>query len=179
MANKLMPREYYRAANFKYTITDMSQSPPVEIGANRVASLGRSLEEYTYREGHETEFEHKLVGQGKAPDLTIERAIFKGEPQTLPFDIGNSMAADDYFDTWYDACADNGSGTRSNTEHRRDLIIELKDRTGAVVRTWSAENCTCKEITYTDLDAVGGNEVEKEMVVLSCEYLGSVAGSDV
>ena len=163
----MMPKEYYRVVNNSFLITDQTQN--IQIGAMRVSGLNRSADEYTYREGHEVAYVHKFPGLAKTDDVTIERAVFRDEIQSAATAEGN------YFDTWF-SLVENNEGVETNTGHRREIIVEVFDREGNTVRSYVLENCWPKSITYTDLDAVGGNEVVKETVVLSVERVQSVVG---
>jgi phage tail-like protein len=139
----------YRDFKFELEIDGFTRA-----GFSKVSGLEMSTEEIEYREGGENETPHKLTGQTKFGDITLER--------------GKSDDSD--FVNWANQIlnVDQEDGVQGDDEFRKTITIYLKNKAGQRVVKWTVEQAWPKQRTIGDLDA-SGNNVLIETLVLSNE----------
>jgi phage tail-like protein len=138
---------------FKFSV---KTSDGIEIGGyNKVSGLSDSTDVVEYREGNDGNFNQKMAGLSKHDDVVLQRGVSK----------------DDYMNQWREQVIDfdTGIGNSETPEgYYKDLVIELKDKHGTVIKTYKINNTFPNKYEIDDLDAKS-SEVIMEKVTLTVE----------
>lgn len=143
-----MPDPY---RNFKF---EVEIGGFVRAGFSKVTGLKHTVEKIEYREGGENETPRKLPGQSNYDDIVLERG----------------MSNDSDFVDWIEEVfnLDNFEGNQGGENFRRNVVIYLKDKSGARVKKWTVYYAWPTEKASPDLDA-SANDVAIEMLTLANE----------
>jgi len=140
----------YRNFKFEVEINGFTRA-----GFSVVSGLSETTEDITYREGGENETPHHLPGQTTYGDVTLSRGV----------------STDDDFVNWREDIfnLDFTKGQQGDNEtFRKEVVIKLKDKSGAYVKQWTLKRAWPKELSHEDLDA-NANAVLIESLVLANE----------
>jgi len=123
-------------------------------GVSKITALKRSTEPVTHREG------------GDPSTSRLSPSAWKYEPITLE----RGLTHDPEFENWANSIhSPQGDGAMSLKDFRKDIIIELLNEQGNVVKSYNVSNCWVSEYTtLPDLDAAG-NAIAIESMVLQNE----------
>ncbi|GIV60232.1 phage tail protein [Rhodocaloribacter litoris] len=125
-------------------------------GVSKVSALKRTTEPITHREGGDPSTERKSPGQTKYDAITLERGV----------------THDVEFERWANKIWNFGSGLGSEVslaDFRKDLIIEVYNEAGQVVKAYKVYRCWVSEYqALPELDA-GANAVAIETIKLENE----------
>lgn len=141
-----MPDPY---RNFKFEVEIQGFA---RAGFSVVSGLSETTEDITYREGGENETPHHLPGQTTFGDVTLSRGV----------------SEDDDFITWRHEIfnLDQANGQQGDNElFRRDVVIKLKDKSGAFVKQWTLRRAWPKEFSTEDLDANANGVLIQAMIL--------------
>jgi len=144
-----MASDPYR--NFKW---EVELDGFTHAGFSKVSGLKHTVQVIDYREGGENEKMHKIPGQSTFDPVTLERGMSNNS------DFLNWMKQ--VFDL------DSEGGFQGDDNIRRDLVIYLKNKSGARVVEWTIYRAWPSEKNAGDLDAAG-NDVLIESLVLQNE----------
>ena len=123
-------------------------------GVSKVSALKRSTELVNYREGGDPSTDHISPGRSKYEPITIERGL----THDLEFENWANMVHNT-----------SGDAAVSLANFRKDLIIELLNLQGEVVRRYNVHRCWVSEYqAMPELDA-NANAVAIEMMVIQNE----------
>ena len=123
-------------------------------GFSDVSGLSTDVTVAEYRNGNELENHvRKVPGVHKVADITLKRGIVNSQ---------------DLWE-WIDAVRTGGVNAQ------RQVVITLRDETGADVQTWTLRGVIPLKYTGPTLAAKGGGDVAMEELVLSAE--GLILGS--
>ncbi len=106
-------------------------------GFSRVSGLNDETEVVEYREGIDGSTMRKLTGLTTYEDIVLE----KGKSLNEDFQIWRNMV----HEVETRGLPDSGS--------RRNMTVQLLDRTGAVVKQWAVKNAWPTKLEHGDLDA--------------------------
>ena len=138
--------------NFKY---EVEINGFTRAGFSTVSGLSETTEDILYREGGENETPHHLPGQTSYGDVTF----------------GRGVSDDDDFLNWREEIfnLDFSAGQQGDNESfRREVVVKLKDKSGAFVKQWTLKRAWPKEFNTEDLDA-NANAVLIQNLVLANE----------
>lgn len=125
-------------------------------GVSKVGALKRTTEVVTHREGGDPSSERKSPGQTKYEAITLERGV----------------THDPEFEKWANKIWNFGSGLGSEVslaDFRKDLIIEMYNEAGQLVKAYNVFRCWVSEYqALPELDA-SANAVAIEMIKLENE----------
>jgi len=146
------PSDPYR--NFKFLVTILDDSNGTSFsraGFSKISGLKHTVDVIDYREGGENETPRRVPGQSSFDAITLER--------------GMSSDTDfcDWIETIYDV--DGQAGAQGGESFRRTIRIDLRDKSGAVVKTWTVINAWPSEYTRGELDANGKDILITSLVV--------------
>jgi phage tail-like protein len=140
----------YRNYKFEVEINGFTRA-----GFSLVSGLTETTEDITYREGGENETPHHLPGQTSYGDVTFSRGL----------------STDEDFPNWKKEIfdLDRSKGQQGDNESfRRDVVVKLKDKSGAAVKQWTILRAWPKELSTEDLDA-NANAVLVHTMILANE----------
>lgn len=123
-------------------------------GVSRVSALKRTTEVVEHREGGDPSRVRKSPGQTNYEPITLERGV----------------THDEEFEKWANSIHSlQGDAAMSLRDFRKDIIIELLNEQGSIVKRYIVFRCWVSEYTaMPDLDAAG-NAVAIESMVLQNE----------
>ena len=137
--------------NFKFRI---KWDGEYVAGVSKISALKRSTEPVTHREG------------GDPSTQRVSPSTWKFEPITLERGVTHSKAFEDWANLIFST---DGDAAVSLLNFRKDLIIELLNLQGTVVKAYKVYRCWVSEYqALPELDA-NGNAVAIEMMVLQNE----------
>jgi phage tail-like protein len=156
MAN--LTKDVYRGYKFSVQIDGFKRA-----SFQKVTGMKSSVEVVEYREGNMPDRMEKLAGMMTYDSVTLERGI----------------SGDDDFRSWMETVCDvlNGAGntpvaSSSNslndfgaTSYRKNVIIQLHDKSGAVVKKYTLLNAWPSEYTIGDFDATSNDVVISSLVL--------------
>lgn len=117
------------------------------VGFSEVSGLTQEVQMIEYRDGNSPDYSAtKMPGLRKYTNITLKRAIFKG---------------DNDFWKWLNT-------VKLNTVERRDLTISLLNENHEPVMVWKAHNASPCKVDGPSLKALG-NEVAVESIELAHE----------
>lgn len=137
--------------NFKFSVNWDGQ---IVAGVSKVSALKRSTEVVSHREGGDISTQRHSPGASKFEPITLERGI----------------TFDPEFEKWANLVySTEGDGAVSLAAFRKDILIEMRNLQGTVVKTYRVFRCWVSEFTaLPELDA-NGNAIAFEMIVLQNE----------
>ena len=123
-------------------------------GVSKVSALKRTTEVVEHREGGDPSRVRKSPGQTNYEPITLERGV----------------THDEEFEKWANSIHSlQGDAAMSLKDFRKDIIIELLNEQGSIVKRYIVFRCWISEyIAMPDLDAAG-NAVAIETMVLQNE----------
>ncbi len=125
-------------------------------GVSRISGLRRTTEVVTHREGGDPSTVRKSPGQTSFPPLVLERGV----------------THDPAFEEWANKVWRYGAGAGSEVslkDFRKDVIIELFNEAGQIVKAYKVYRCWVSEYqALPELDA-NGNSVAIESITLENE----------
>jgi phage tail-like protein len=138
--------------NFKFRV--LWHGGQVIAGVSKVSALKRSTEVISHRAGNDLSTQHHGFGASKFEAITLERGItFAAEFQEWAERVWNPE----------------GDGGVSLAGAREDIVIELLNLQGVVVRAYEVYRCWVSEYTaLPELDA-NANAIAFETIVLQNE----------
>ena len=145
-----MPRDPFR--NFKF---EAEFDGFTHAGFQKISGLKHTIEVIEYREGGENETPRKLPGQSTFDAVTFERG----------------MSNNSDFINWMGQIynLDAVDGNQGEVEGwRKNIIVYLKDKSGARVKKWTIYRAWPSERSIGDLDATA-NDVIIESLLLQNE----------
>lgn len=149
--------------NFKFTV-DIDGF--TRFAFSKVSGLKHTVQTIDYREGGDNEVTRKLPGQSQFDNITFERGI----------------STDEDFVTWlnllYNVSAIDGAHPPEDTESpnfRKTVVVNLKNKSGEVVKVWTILRAWPTEVSWGDLDATS-NEVLISSMVLANEGISLTVG---
>ncbi len=119
---------------------------PSTIGFQKVGGMSKEIAVIEYLENM-FEHAHKLPGRESIGELTLERGMY----------------ADKAFQTMYEEFF-------KTTHTRFDMTITIKNRFGAIARTFSFSECWCSKFEVSDLDSTA-DDVLIETLTLQAESM--------
>ena len=137
--------------NFKFRVR---WDGKVVAGISKVGALKRSTEAVPHREGNGPSFEIQGIGKTKFEAISLERGItFDPDFQAWAEKVWNPQ----------------GDGGVSLKDARKDIIIEMLNLQGTVVRAYTVYRCWVSEYTaMPELDA-SANAIAIESITLQNE----------
>ncbi|MEF8814299.1 MAG: phage tail protein [Halovenus sp.] len=128
------------------------QIDDVEIpGWQSVSLPGRSVEQGSYREGNDPEYEKKTWGQPTFDDLEMERGVKPGETELR-----------DWFEDVRAGKADEG---------RKEIAVKLLDEEGEVQIQWEFTDAWIKNYDPPELDASADGEMATESITVAYDRM--------
>jgi phage tail-like protein len=112
--------------NFKFRV---SWDGKHIVGVSSVSPLRRTTEVLEHREGGEPSEEHKLPGLTKYDSITLKRGI----------------TSDTAFEDWANSVWKLGSTPEGVLNFRKDVVIDVLDRTGTRVLSYKVLRCWVSE----------------------------------
>lgn len=152
MADYLYGKRVDPYRGYKFRVLDATGKPLG--GFKRVAGLKTETEVVEYREGIDGQTPRKLPGFSTSENVILERGI------------SVDTALQDWRDEVYDA--ETGLAGAKGNEFRRDVIVQLLDADGTLVKQWKLLECWPAIYELDDLDA-GSSDVLMERVELANE----------
>jgi phage tail-like protein len=149
----LNPGRFDPYKNYKFRVKWDGQYIP---GITRVSSLSRTTDVVQVQEGVNPDTSRKTTGMTRFGIITLERAL----------------TGDLAFEKWADLVWKLGAGLGAGItrmEFRKDVVIELYNETGHLVRAYKAYRCWPSHYqALSGLDA-GNNALLVERLELECE----------
>lgn len=155
----VLSKDIYRGFKFSVEITDGSFA---RAAFQKVSGLKTSVEVVEYREGNMLDRMEKFSGMMTYDTITLERGV----------------SNDDDFRTWMASVCDATSGretvngvTNGGTadfgaeSYRKDIIINLHNKQGAIVKTYRVLDCFPSEYEIGDLDATSNDVLINTLVL--------------
>lgn len=137
--------------NFKFSVNWGGQTV---AGVSKVSALKRSTEVVSHREGGDISTQRHSPGASKFEPITLERGI----------------TFDPEFENWANLVySTEGDGAVSLANFRKDILIEMRNLQGTVVKSYRVFRCWVSEFTaLPELDA-NGNAIAFETLILQNE----------
>lgn len=135
----------------------------VSAGFSKVSGIAAEIDTTEYREGDDPVTPHKLAGQIKFDDVTLERGV---TPQFS-----------DFF-TWIEQVRDIGKSGNAASDgapaenFRRDVTIEVFDDDGEKILVHDLKSAWPRRVEFDDLDA-SSSDVYLGRIILAHEGLVS------
>jgi len=120
-------------------------------GWQEVKIPARSIEQGSYREGNNPEYEKKVWGQPTFDDLEMERGVKPGDTRLR-----------DWFDAVQAGQVDQG---------RKSITVTLLDEEGSPIIQWEFEKGWVKEYSPPDLDASADGEIATEEITIAYDEM--------
>ena len=142
-------RRYDPYKSFMFEVEISGNMVFARAGFQKVGGLKMTTDSVDYREGGDPTTVTKTPGLTKFDPITLERG----------------MSED--LDMWEWACkifSEDGT-TVADTEARANVTIKLKDRAGAVVKTWIIPDAWVSEYNTGDFDAMGNNVMIEKITI--------------
>jgi phage tail-like protein len=147
------PHRFDPYKNFKFRVKWEGR---YVAGVSSITALRRTTEVITYRTGSEPSISRKVPGRTRFDPITLRRGV----------------THDAEFEDWANKVWQLGAGLGSEVslaDFRRDIVIELLNEAGQVVKAYHVYRCWVSEYqALPDLDA-NANEVAIETLVLENE----------
>lgn len=155
MAN--LTTDIYRGYKFTVQMSGSGENYFAERTAfQKVSGLKTSVEVVEYREGNNADRAEKLIGMMSFDSVTFERGL----------------SSDDAFNSWIKAVAGNTLGSSAavpsatlDKDVRRDLVINLHDKAGNIVKEYKLLGAWPSEYSMGDFDATSNDVVISTLVV--------------
>ena len=161
MADFLYGKRVDPYRSFRFRVLDANGKPLG--GFAKVSGLKDDTEVIEYREGVDGNTVRKLPGITTCENIVLERGL----------------SADGAMQSWRDEVwkADTDSTMRPDSEFRRDLVIQLLDMRGVVVKEWRVMEAWPATYEIGDMDA-NASDVVLEHIELANEghYMVTQAG---
>ena len=137
--------------NFKFSVNWDGQ---IVAGVSKVSALKRSTEVVSHREGGDISTQRHSPGTSSFEPITLERGI----------------TFDPEFENWANLVySTQGDGAVSLANFRKDILIDMRNLQGTVVKSYRVFRCWVSEFTtLPELDS-NGNAVAFETIVLQNE----------
>jgi phage tail-like protein len=145
----------YTKFKFRLKWQSVPQGPYVAVaGVSKASALKRSTEVVSHREGGDISTQRHSPGPSKFEPVTLERGI----------------TFDPEFEKWANLVySTEGDGAVSLANFRKDIMIELLNLQGTIVRRYKVFRCWVSEYTaLPELDA-NANGIAFETIVLQNE----------
>lgn len=154
MAAPTFPINVYRLDPYKNFKFRVRWDGKVVAGISKVSALKQSTEPVEHRSGGDPSTTHKSPSTWKIEPVTLERGL----THDLEFEKWASLI-------W----STDGDAAVSLRHFRKDIIIELLNLQGRVVKSYKLFRCWVSEFqTLPELDA-NGNAIAIEMMVIQTE----------
>lgn len=128
------------------------QIDDVEVkGWQSVTIPGKSIEQDSYREGNDAEFEKKTWGQPSFDDLEMERGVKPGATEL------------------HDWIKDMQAGKAD--ESRKEIAVKLLNEEGQVEINWEFREAWIKEYSPPELDASADGDIATESVTIAFDEM--------
>lgn len=137
--------------NFKFSVNWDGQ---IVAGVSKVSALKRTTEVVSHREGGDISTQRHSPGASKFEPITLERGI----------------TFDPEFEKWANLVySTEGDGAVSLANFRKDILIEMRNLQGTVMKSYRVFRCWVSEFTaLPELDA-NGNAIAFETIILQNE----------
>jgi phage tail-like protein len=137
--------------NFKFRVKWDGQ---VVAGVSKVSALKRSTEVVSHREGGDISTQRHSPGATKFEPITLERGI----------------THDPEFEKWANLVySTEGDGAVSLLEFRKDILIDMLNLQGTVVKSYRVFRCWVSEYTAQPEFDANANAIAFETIVLQNE----------
>lgn len=139
--------------NFKFLVK-MQGNPNAVAGISKISALKRTTEVVSHRAGGDLSTERKSPGMTKFEAITLERGV----------------THDEAFETWSNLVYSvDGDPAVSLANYKQDLLIEMLNLQGSVVKAYRIYRCWVSEYTaLPELDS-NANATAIESMVLQNE----------
>ena len=150
----MLNKDVYRGFKFNVTITSGNTNFfQGRASFQKVSGIQSSVEVVEYREGNMADRMEKMAGMMSYASVTLERGL----------------SDDDAFNTWMKTVCDvtNGpaSSSGSDKSYRCDVKIELLNKQGLAVKTYTLKDAWPSEYTVGDFDATSNDVVISTLVL--------------
>lgn len=150
----MLSKDVYRGFKFKVSLINASTDFFEGRAAfQKVSGIQSSVEVVEYREGNMADRMEKMAGMMSYDSVTLERGL----------------SDDDAFNKWMKTVCDvtNGpvSSTGSDSSYRCDVKIELLNKQGSTVKTYTLKDAWPSEYTVGDFDATSNDVVISSLVL--------------
>ena len=139
---------------FKFRIIDLDDGEFV-AGYNKITGLKSNVEPVEYREGNDDNYVQKMTGLANHDDVILDKGFSNNE----------------YMRQWFEKCMSweaNGPTSDEPEQYYKDLVIQIMDRMGNIIREYELFNCFPNAYEIDDLDARTSDAI-MERVTLSVE----------
>ena len=125
----------------------------VVAGVSKMSPLKRTTEVIMYREGGDSNIDHKSPGRTKYDAITLERGV----------------THDPEFENWANLAFNKNSNSMSLKNFRKDITIEFLNEAGVLVIAYKVYRCWVSEyVALPELDA-GANAVAIQSITIENE----------
>jgi phage tail-like protein len=149
----MLNKDVYRGFKFNVTITSNTNFFQGRASFQKVSGIQSSVEVVEYREGNMADRMEKMAGMMSYDSVTLERGL----------------SDDDAFNTWMKTVCDVTNGTPSSKggdkSYRCDVKIELLNKQGLPVKTYTLKDAWPSEYTVGDFDATSNDVVISTLVL--------------
>ena len=153
----ILSTDIYRGFKFTVQMSGDSNYFAGRTAFQKVSGLKTTVEVVEYREGNNPDRAEKLIGMMSFDAITLERGL----------------SSDDAFNQWIKAVSGDTLGNPAadmpaaglDKDVRRDLVINLHDKAGKVVKVYKILKAWPSEYSIGDFDATSNDVVISSLVL--------------